>query len=382
MRIIVVHMGDILACPPALNLLNLLEELNIEVVLITTKTKFLPKSKLNNVMFEELCIDYKQIKTPMSKLLYIPKIKKMIWEKIEHYYINDAFIWITSDVALKYLGKKIIGTRYVLQLMELSEELYYYNKLPIFKLNAKKIGNGALAVVVPEYNRAHITKAWWELKNLPLIFPNKPYLKEKIEKNAYVQDKEAKEILKKIGNRKIILYQGILTKERPLDKFIKAIDQLGDKYAFVVMSSGENIYEKIESKNYYFIPFVKPPMHLEITSHAYIGVLSYIPVKSHYSILNAIYCAPNKIYEYSMFGIPMLGNDIPGLRYAFDTSGAGICIYNFDENLIIQGIKSIENNYEKYTYNSKKFYESLDLRTQLTDILENLGNQMKLLEDK
>lgn len=382
MRIIMVHVGDILACPPVLNLLNILEELNIEVVLITTKTKFVAKNTHNNVLLEELSIDYKQIRTPMLKLIYVPKIKKMIWERIENYYNDEAFIWITSNVALKYLGNRIISMRYVLQLMELSEKLYYYHKLSMFKLDEKKIGNGALAVVVPEYNRAHITKAWWGLENLPLIFSNKPYLKEKIEKNTYVQDRKAKEILKKIGNRKIILYQGVLNKERPLDKFIKAIDQLGDKYAFVVMSGGENIYEKIESKNYYFIPFVKPPMHLEITSHAYIGVLSYTPVRSRYSVLNSVYCAPNKIYEYSMFGIPMLGNDIPGLRYAFDTSGAGICIDDFDENLIIQGIKSIENNYEKYAHNSKKFYESLDLRTQLTDILENVNNQMKLLEDK
>lgn len=63
------------------------------------------------------------------------------------------------------------------------------------------------------------------------------------------------------------------------------------------------------------LPYITAPYHLEVTSHAFIGILIYAPVYGTFtSPLNSIYCAPNKLYEFSHFGIPMIGNNIPGLN--------------------------------------------------------------------
>ena len=35
---------------------------------------------------------------------------------------------------------------------------------------------------------------------------------------------------------------------------------------------------------------------------------------SGFTILNALYCAPNKIYEYAGCNIPMIGTDVLGLK--------------------------------------------------------------------
>ena len=40
-------------------------------------------------------------------------------------------------------------------------------------LHMKRYAEKAYKVVVAEYNRAHIQKAWWSLKRLPEIWPNK-----------------------------------------------------------------------------------------------------------------------------------------------------------------------------------------------------------------
>jgi glycosyltransferase involved in cell wall biosynthesis len=262
--------------------------------------------------------------------------------------------------------------------MELSENLRYYYKLPFIELNKMKIGNSALAIVVPEYNRAHIIKAWWNLNNLPLLFHNKPYLNKVIDKKSFISDNNAAKIMELIGDRKIVLYQGILNnQERPLVNYVKAIEKLGNNYAFVIMSNGENIYESIKGDNYYFIPFVKPPLHLEITSHAYIGVLSYYASKQHYSDLNAVYCAPNKTFEYSMFGIPMIGNDIPGLKYVFELYKAGACVEELTVENICNAIKCIENNYELMSRGAKKYYESVDLKKDLVNIFETINQRIK-----
>lgn len=49
---------------------------------------------------------------------------------------------------------------------------------------------------------------------------------------------------------------------------------------------------------------------------ASIGVMSYSPhQKTHAGVVNALYCAPNKIFEYGKYGKPMIANDVPALKY-------------------------------------------------------------------
>ena len=60
---------------------------------------------------------------------------------------------------------------------------------------------------------------------------------------------------------------------------------------------------------------------MEITSYARIGINFYRP-----NCLNKAFCAPNKIYEFSGFGIPIIGNDIPGLKNTIGLNNAGKCV--------------------------------------------------------
>lgn len=378
MKLILVHIGDIYLCPPIINMINILEELRVETTVITTQSSNIIDKNFKYVKFEKININYENNKNILKKASLLLFYRRKIWSLINQIYSNESIIWCSTNVSLKYLGNKILEYKYVLHLMELSENLRYYYKLPFIELNKMKIGNSALAIVVPEYNRAHIIKAWWNLNNLPLLFHNKPYLNKVIDKKSFISDNNAAKIMELIGDRKIVLYQGILNnQERPLVNYVKAIEKLGNNYAFVIMSNGENIYESIKGDNYYFIPFVKPPLHLEITSHAYIGVLSYYASKQHYSDLNAVYCAPNKTFEYSMFGIPMIGNDIPGLKYVFELYKAGACVEELTVENICNAIKCIENNYELMSRGAKKYYESVDLKKDLVNIFETINQRIK-----
>lgn len=376
MKVFIIQISDVLGCPPILNLVNLLEKNKITTELIGTKSDFFKENKFEYISFFELNNDYSSSRSIAKKLLDMQSLKKQIWNEIDKTYTSEDLIWITSDTALKHLGNKVLKYNYVLQLMELSEEIRYYNKLPL-KMDASKIGNNALAVVVPEFNRAHIIKAWWGLNERPMILANKPYITKEFVKNNEIDNEYAREVIAKLKDKKIILYQGIIHRERPLDKYIHAVDKLGNDYAFVVMSGGENIYKDIKSSNYYFIPYVKAPDHLQITSHAYIGVLSYFPVPTDYSILNALFCAPNKTFEYAMFNIPMIGNDVPGLKYAFDTTGCGVCIEDFEVDSICKAIETIEDNYETMSKNAEKYYDGTDIEKQLMDILEVVQKKIK-----
>lgn len=371
MKVIVVHIGDIQKYPPVLSLINSFERMKVRCTVITTQSKML-KSSYKHVTFRDLGYCYETLGGPIKKMFNIFKTKPKITKIIEEEYSEDSVIWVTYNVSLKHMNVgKLQKKRYVLQLMELCEHLKLYEKLPIH-FNEHKLADNAIAVVVPEYNRAHITKAWWNLSKMPFILPNKPFLDVCIQKKSNITDEKAKHVIDKLKGKKIILYQGILSIERPIDMFIRAVNRLGDDYAFVVMSGGKNIYAEIESKNYYFIPFVAPPYHLEITSNAYIGVMVYVPVKSEFSKLNALYCAPNKTFEYGMFGIPMLGNDLPGLSYLFGMHKCGTCFSEFDEDAIIKSIKQIEADYSLMSQNARAYYDSVDYDLCLTKVLESI----------
>lgn len=376
MKIITVIMGNVFSFPPVLSLLHAFEKMSIDSVLVTTNTTS-NISDLKKTKVEIIDVDYEKISSPIIKMINMPSTSRKIWNIIDNYYDDNTIIWVVSDVTIKYLGKKLYKRKYILHLLELSQDLLYYSKLPWPKMNKYKLVNSALAVVVPEYNRAHIIKTWWKLKEIPFILPNKPYNNNIIEKNSIVDDSFANKVLKKIGDKRIILYQGIMSPERPLDVFIDAVDEFQGKYAFVVMSGGDNLYRNCKSPNYYFIPFVNPPKHLQVTSHAYIGVLSYVPTDgTGYSPLNSIYCAPNKTYEYSMFGIPMLGNDIPGLNYLFEMNNCGKCFKSFTKEHICESITYIEENYSSLASNSLSYYDKCDYKELLNEILEEVRGKI------
>lgn len=375
MKLIIVHIGDILKYPPVISLINTLNDLSVKTDVITTESIF-NKKTMDNVTFHEIPINYEQSDNPINKLINLFKIKKSVMSMIEELYCNDSLIWITYNVSLKHMNiKKLNQYNYVLQLMELMENIKYHDKLP-FEINKHEVGKNALAVVVPEYNRAHITKVWWELENLPCVLHNKPYYSEVFQKNNSIDDETAKKVVSELVGKKIILYQGHLTKERPMDVFIKAVDKLGEDYALVVMSGGKNIYADVPSSNYYFIPFVSPPYHLQITSHAYIGIMMYVPVKSQFSELNVLYCAPNKTYEYGMFGVPMLGNDLPALNYLFETEKCGLCFKDYNEDSICEAIEKINDNYEMMSKNALRFYNKTDYREELLEILNTVETRI------
>ena len=267
---------------------------------------------------------------------------------------NDYdILWVISEKTAIKIPKFLEGKKYILSSYELND------RYPKFLKKIRPIVNAAKVNVACEYNRSQIMRVWYNLKETPIILPNKPF-KHPIEK--YIQNKYSIDL----KGKKIILFQGHITRDRNLDGICKAVSELPD-YTLVLMGDGNEYIDYLKSKfpSTVFIDYVKAPKHLEITSYAHIGIVTY----DYYS-LNTIYCAPNKIWEYSGFGIPMLANDIPGLQNTVGKNKAGICLDMNDSESIKNTIVSIEENYNDYSKNAKKMYNDCDTSQIIESIIE------------
>lgn len=276
-------------------------------------------------------------------------------------YTPGDVIYVGSvDTALA-IGKILFHYDYIFHIREL------YDKQPVYRYFMKKYAKNAMTVIVPEFNRANILMNWLRLKSLPIVVPNKPYGLQR-RKNLLISDQTAKKIIDSIKGKKIILYQGHIGADRNIDLVAIALQKI-KKEEFVLVLMGP-IYDNFDQRvqdlytQTYVIPYIPAPFHLEITSYAHMGVVTYDT-----SSLNQLFCAPNKIYEYAAFDIPMIASDIPGLKYTVGYSGAGLCANFNNPDEIVDIILRIDLDYDRYAQRSRLFFESIDMEKLFDTIL-------------
>lgn len=373
--VLLTHINNL---PPARNLLLSLSKMDIDVTLITMYSHALSeeiKCAENITIYDvQKEIETNKIKCLINRFVRRAKLRKLI-KRITK---QEDVLWTVTDYDAMEVGRLAPKYRHVMQLMELIHDIPVFDELPFLKARIGKMAPKAELVIVPEYNRAYIQQAYWGLKKTPKVLPNKPTVKQMTYDIASIS-LEAKTVLDRIGDKKIVLYQGVFGYERVLDQFIEAVELLGDEYVMLLMGREDEEAKKLLSKypKVFFIPFIPAPNHLAITSRAHIGILSYVNTNNirHYDPLNALYCAPNKIYEYACFGVPMIGNDIPGLQIPFTTNHIGKCSKLTAED-ICETIKEIEKDYEAMSQNCVRFYGNVDMDKLVNEIVLELKGKI------
>lgn len=358
-RVLVVNYHEISKLPPVISLLNVLSRNGYILSVISfDKNNIIDEKKLNGGILYRLDPSFEDPKEFINRKI---KLRKLVVKLMK----NNDILWTTTDRTVRELADTVLNYKHVMQLMELIEDIPLIPGQNVIMSHLYKYGQKAYKVVVPEYNRAHIQKTWWRLDKLPVVLPNKPSALPDI---SLAPDK-VKDISSRIknNNSKTIIYQGVIRKERPLEEFSRAIEDFGGKYTFLIM--GNDPYgeaERLKTKYKYTetINFINPPYHLLITKECFAGILSYVPEynrKLHQSILNALYCAPNKLYEYSGYNIPMIGNDVPGLSYPLRYYHMGEICNLSDSSDVEQKIEKIAANRSDYISGCKKFYNQINL---------------------
>lgn len=387
MKIIIIAKDDLVRYPPTLSLINVLLKLGKKVVCIGEYSDKERKKSLeqDGVKFIPIFLELKD-KTKYRiinwcfllwrKHKYSSKLKSLLHSQEVQ---KDDLIWFIYSNTAGYLQKAIERNPYVIQFYEF-DNYFLDGKEKWFHpwYDARRFLSSAKALIHCEYNRAMITNGLFGLKTAPVILPNKPF--EKDEQTGIIVPEEishlVEEVKKNINGRKVILYQGIFNAtERRLDEFCEAIELLPKDFVFIAMGGGGDYHDLIKKKynsnRIYFIPFIRPPYHLLITKLAHYGILTYNPVNSSYvGVINPLYCAPNKIFEYGKFGIPMIANDVPGLKLIFEVYKCGKTIsFPITPKRIAETILNMEKKYEELSKGARSYYESVDVEELVKEVL-------------
>jgi glycosyltransferase involved in cell wall biosynthesis len=271
---------------------------------------------------------------------------------------HSAFdlVWIVSAETAILLKNPIVEKKYFLNIYEL------YDVRTEILAKIKPIAQCAQKVIVPEFNRAYMLRFWLGLNETPTIIPNKPAILP--QPSIEIPDQ-----IKPFVDKKIILYQGYINRHRNLDAICEAIATMPDYVMILMGVSNDNYLSELKSKypEIIHIGFIPPPFHLNVTSHAYIGIVTY-----EFTDLNGVYCAPNKIWEYAGYGVPMLANNIPGLIYTVGNAGAGCCIDMNNSKTIKKTIKQIDANYAVYRESAKIMFDSVDIKESILSAVKDI----------
>ena len=347
MKFVIITKSSLDYIPPVISVALILRDLNHDVHILTSGASPSVISRLDN---RDVSIDifpYTTASNPIKKMWEYVMFRKAVNKRLSE--LTFDYIWVEGAITIRSLGTSILKYPYVLQISELHDR-----SKPQLRAIGKVISQAKL-VFMPEYNRTVLYQCWFNLRNRPVVLPNKPYFIPTTSQLNEYRTKYSKE-LDIFEHYKVILYQGMIAKERDLTNFVKAIKMMGDEYRLVLLGDDwglVNEYKKIDS-HLIHIKFIPAPDYLVFTSMCYMGIVTYDP-----KMLNTAYCAPNKIYEYSAFGKPMVANNIPGLKILQD-KGAAELVDEEDFDSIKKGIELIGENYSIYSSNSTEFYNGTD----------------------
>ncbi|MCI8376569.1 MAG: glycosyltransferase family 4 protein [Lachnospiraceae bacterium] len=347
--------------PPCLAQVLYLHDLGVELVIYHGKNseyieELLKQKGIENYTLKSDKESTSSFHSYLNFISYTLEAKRIL-SKIS----EDTVLWFGNCESAMTLGKRIYRYKFVLTVLELYEHDSLYDRL------VGKMISYAEQVICCEKHRAVIMKDRYCLKDIPHVIPNKPYPIEIHIKNGFHEGWDM--IRNKYTNSRFLIYQGLVQPDRPIDNIALALKKIGDEnLILLVMGKSGKDYEKKIAGLYektMFLGYIPAPEHLDITKHAHIGIAIYDD-----STLNNQFCAPNKIYEYAAFGIPMITSENLGLTETVGFYKAGRCVNFKSVDALEEAIRNILDKYDEYSRNAKKFYEAADCRRTMENIKE------------
>jgi glycosyltransferase involved in cell wall biosynthesis len=152
-----------------------------------------------------------------------------------------------------------------------------------------------------------------------------------------------------LGSEKmILLFQGSLSLNRNLENLVQAMEYVkSEDVVLVLMGPGDakraELMEiakdrRLLNDRVVFHPAVPQSQLLTYTASADFGIIPYPDID-----FNTLHCTPNKLFEFTAAGVPILANDLPELRRFVAQAGIGITHAMTDPRSIATAIDRMRN---------------------------------------
>jgi glycosyltransferase involved in cell wall biosynthesis len=221
-------------------------------------------------------------------------------------------------------------------------------------------------VICANQERSYLMQANYGLNERPVVIKN-------VTKN--IRREEISDIKKKYpsltdDDSVCIVYQGWITNSRNIGSFVSAMSELDPKYHLYIIGSGPDVdiiknvaAESNVSQNTHFLGELSQPKLRSVMDLCNIGILTYPNIN-----LNNMFCAPNKIYEYTQSQLRLVGNENPNLDRIIDDNDIGEVT---DTSSIAQEIQYIQSRYSTYERELRKFNETNTWETEKEKLLSS-----------
>lgn len=217
-------------------------------------------------------------------------------------------------------------------------------------------------VIAANISRAIIMYNEYGAREIPEVIMNIPSIQSYSVKN---KTNNLQLFLKSSGvlYNNIVLYQGGIGKHRKIDNLVLSVRYWAEQTILILLGPVTEVYKSdlinlIQtyhlSDKVFFHPAVNSDELLSYTKSADVGVVIYDD-----STRNNYYCAPNKLFEYTFSGIPIIACNFPELRRIINNYGVGELFNPNDMRSISNAVNKIITNKSYYMS-----YKKLEILTK------------------
>lgn len=277
-----------------------------------------------------------------------------------------AHLYICNDLYTLPVGAfmRLLGGRVVYDAHELYPDLY--SGTPPFERRILRSFEGLLirfadlVITVNEFIASEMSSRYGI--PLPTVVMNCP--------KAQVTP----EPLKRGQKAKVVLYHGVLAKDRGLENVVLACRQLREGVQVVIRGEGpiEGRLREL-ARGLENCAFEKPvPVHEVISkaAEADVGIVTYLPIT-----LNNLYASPNKLFEYLQAGLPVVGSDLPFIKKIVVENNLGLVFNPKDPKDIARTVNLITQDgvHDEFRLNVQKVKERFSWENESHKLLEAIS---------
>lgn len=143
-----------------------------------------------------------------------------------------------------------------------------------------------------------------------------------------------------------MIYLGAFAHDRQIDEVVGAVAALGDIACLDIVGFGKesfvngirDLIQRFGASNIRVLPGIPYSQVGKMLEEYDVGLAFYKNTN-----LNNYYCAPNKVYDYLMTGLPIITNSYPGLVDVVEKNRVGVCIDRITSDSMRIAINEIKN---------------------------------------